>query len=63
MLVYKCLNEPTPGYLQDIFEFSGTDHNYNLRNLGINLKVPKPNTKLFHFVVQVQQFGITCQYK
>ena len=47
MLVYKCLNETTPGYLQSIFEFSGTDHNYNLRNVGINLKLPKPNTELY----------------
>ena len=47
MLVYKCLNETTPGYLQSIFEFSGTDHNNNLRNVGINLKLPKPNTELY----------------
>ena len=30
MLVYKCLNKTTPGYLQGIFEFSVTEHNYNL---------------------------------
>ena len=40
-------NETTPGYLQGIFEFSVTYHNYNLRNVGINLKVPKPNTELY----------------
>ena len=47
MLVYKCLNETTPRCLQDISEFSGTDHIYNLRNVGINLKVQKPNTELY----------------
>ena len=48
MLIYKCLNETTPGYLHGINEFSGTDHNYNLKNhyVGINLKVPKPNIEI-----------------
>ena len=26
ILLYKCLDETTPGYLQNAYESSGTDH-------------------------------------
>ena len=45
VLVYKCLFEVVPSYLQNFFEFSGNNHNYNLRNNDMCLVVPKPNTE------------------
>ena len=46
ILVYKSLFENVPSYLQNMFEFSGINHNYNLRNNETNLVVPKPKTEI-----------------
>ena len=44
VLVYKSLNGLTPNYLQNIFETSGMEHSYSLRNSGNSLVLPKLNT-------------------
>ena len=46
ILVYKSLFENVPSYLQSMFEFSGINQNYNLRNNETNLVVPKPKTEI-----------------
>jgi hypothetical protein len=45
-LTYKCLFDNVPNYLKNFFRFAGNDHNYNLRNNGICLVVPKPKTEI-----------------
>ena len=45
VLVFKCLNNLAPENLQSLFQPCGSLHNYPLRNVGIDLKVPKPRTE------------------
>ena len=45
VLVFKCLNNLAPEILQSLFQPCGSLHNYPLRNVGIDLKVPKPRTE------------------
>ena len=66
ILVYKCLLEVVPSYLQNFFEFSGNNHNYNLRNNDIcawwslNLIQKRYKSPL---VILELSLGITCHFQ
>ena len=45
VLVFKCLNNLAPEILLSLFQPCGSLHNYPLRNVGIDLKVPKTRTE------------------
>ena len=44
-LVFKCLNNLASETLQSLFQPCSSRQNYTLRNVGIDLKIPKPRTE------------------
>lgn len=47
IIMYKIVNDLAPHYLKDIFKFSNTLNNYNLRQSKLNLELP-PNRSNYY---------------